>query len=48
MSRDLSGKVVIITGANTGIGKETAIVLAKLNATLVLASRSEEKTMPVV
>ncbi|XP_065890833.1 retinol dehydrogenase 13-like [Dysidea avara] len=39
----LDGKMVIITGANTGIGKETAIDLAKRNARVILACRSQEK-----
>ena len=39
----LGGKTVIITGANTGIGKETAIDLAKRNARVILACRSEDK-----
>jgi NAD(P)-dependent dehydrogenase (short-subunit alcohol dehydrogenase family) len=36
-------KVVVITGSNTGIGKETAVGLASLGATVVLACRNQEK-----
>lgn len=35
----LEGKVAIVTGANTGIGKTTAERLAQLGATVVLACR---------
>uniref|UniRef100_A0A1B0GK65 Putative dehydrogenase with different specificities related to short-chain alcohol dehydrogenase n=1 Tax=Lutzomyia longipalpis TaxID=7200 RepID=A0A1B0GK65_LUTLO len=35
----MDGKVVIITGANTGIGKETALDLARRNAKIYLACR---------
>ena len=45
---NLKGKVVIVTGANTGIGKETARVLAKFGATVILACRDEIRTKPIV
>lgn len=37
----LSNKVVIITGCNSGIGKETAIDLAKRGATIYMACRDK-------
>ncbi|KPM34467.1 hypothetical protein AK830_g12103 [Neonectria ditissima] len=40
---DLSGRVCIVTGANTGVGKEVAQVLYSRNATVWVASRSEKK-----
>src|SRR5688572_26279756 len=45
---DLRGKVAMITGANTGIGKETANALARMGAELVLACRDRAKTEPVI
>jgi retinol dehydrogenase 12 len=48
MTDDLKGKRIIITGANTGIGKTTAEVLARRGAELVLACRSKDKTTPVI
>lgn len=40
---DLSKKVYIVTGANTGIGYETAKALVKMNATVIMACRSAER-----
>lgn len=37
------GKVCIVTGANTGIGKETALGLAKLGATVVMVCRDRQR-----
>ena len=39
----LAGKTVIITGANTGIGLETAVDLSKRGARVVMACRDEVK-----
>jgi NADP-dependent 3-hydroxy acid dehydrogenase YdfG len=42
MRRAWKGKVIVITGAASGIGRATALVLAKKGAHLVLAARGEE------
>ena len=48
MARDLADKTYLVTGANTGIGKVTALELAKRGAHVFLACRSKDKTDPVV
>ncbi len=39
----MQGKVILVTGANSGIGKETARELARRGATVVVGARSEPK-----
>ncbi len=43
MAKSLKDKVVIITGASSGIGAATARLLAKEGCKLVLAARSQDK-----
>jgi len=40
---DLTGKIAIVTGANSGIGYETARALARQEATVILACRNKDK-----
>ncbi|KAE9390280.1 NAD(P)-binding protein [Gymnopus androsaceus JB14] len=40
---DLTGQVMIVTGANTGVGKAIAQELLKHNAKVYIAARSQEK-----
>lgn len=43
IKKDLTGQVIIITGANSGIGKESSKVLAAMNATVILGCRNTTK-----
>lgn len=39
----LSGKTILVTGASSGIGRETAIVCSKLGATIIITGRNQER-----
>lgn len=43
MTYNLENKTIIVTGANSGIGKAASIQLAKLGATVIMACRSAER-----
>lgn len=45
---NLSGKTVIVTGANTGIGYETALDLYKKGAKVYIACRNQEKALHAI
>src|SRR5438045_1114941 len=42
MAKPLNEQVVVITGASSGIGRETALLLAHEGAQVVLAARNEQ------
>jgi retinol dehydrogenase-14 len=41
--RDMTGRTVIVTGANSGIGRATAQALARLGARVVITSRNADR-----
>jgi NAD(P)-dependent dehydrogenase (short-subunit alcohol dehydrogenase family) len=45
---DLSGKVAVVTGANSGIGKEAALEIARQGAHVVIAARNPTKAAAAV
>jgi len=45
---DMKGKVVIVTGSNTGLGLETARIIAEMGANVILACRTPAKAKAAV
>jgi 3-oxoacyl-[acyl-carrier protein] reductase len=48
MNLDLSGKTALVCGSTQGIGKATALALAKMGANIILLARNEEKLKAVL
>ncbi len=51
MTKELQGKVGLVTGGTSGIGRETAVLFAKAGASVVVAGRRElegEETIELV
>jgi NAD(P)-dependent dehydrogenase (short-subunit alcohol dehydrogenase family) len=40
---DLTGRRILVTGASSGIGRETSILLSKLGARLILVARDKDR-----
>lgn len=48
IKKDMSGKTIIITGASSGIGKETAIELLNQGAIVICASRNQLESIKII
>ena len=48
MSNGIQGKVVVITGASSGLGESTARHLGKLGATVILGARRKDRLDAIV
>ena len=48
MSKEFEGKIALVTGGSSGIGRATAIAFAKKGAKVVIASRRETESEETV
>lgn len=48
IAQDLTGKVAIVTGGSSGIGKVTCHELAAKGCHVIVAARNKEKTDPII
>src|SRR6185369_17827576 len=39
----LAGKTILVTGASSGLGRQTAVSCARMGATVVLSARDEQR-----
>ena len=39
----LAGKTILVTGASSGIGKETAVTCSRMGAKVVITARNQER-----
>lgn len=44
----LAGKTILITGASSGIGRQTAVECSKLGADVIITGRNEERLQEVL
>jgi len=48
VSKSMSGKICMVTGATSGIGAATALALAKQGATMIVVGRNQKKSAQTV